>query len=72
MMLMIILFAMMLKKGTSIYVYEPIVIDRKFYITMAIILMSLLYRVEMSGKGFTFEGILYRLFVAPIELLNKM
>lgn len=72
MMLMIVLFAMMLKKGDFIYAYEPIIIDRKFYITMAIILLSLLYRVEMSGKGFTFEGILYRVFVAPVELLNKM
>lgn len=72
MMLMIVLFAIMLKKGNSIYAYEPIVINRKFYITAAIILLSLLYRVEMSGKGFTFEGILYRLFVAPLELLNKM
>ncbi|MBP2618170.1 hypothetical protein [Chryseobacterium jejuense] len=72
MMLMIVLFAMMLRKGDSIYVYEPIVINRKFYIIMAIILLSLLYRVEMSGRGFTFEGILYRLFVAPMELLNKM
>lgn len=72
MMLMIVLFAMMLKKGDSIYTYEPIIINKKFYITTAIILLSLLYRVEMSGKGFTFEGILYRLFVAPIELLNKM
>lgn len=72
MMLMIILFAIMLREGDSIYSYEPIVIDRKFYITMAIILFSLLYRVEMSGKGFTFEGVFYRLFVAPLELLNKM
>lgn len=72
MMLMIILFAIMLREGDSIYAYEPIVIDRKFYITMAIILFSLLYRVEMSGKGFTFEGVFYRLFVAPLELLNKM
>lgn len=72
MMLIIVLFAMMLKNGNSIYAYEPIIIDRKFYIIMAIILLSLLYRVEMSGKGFTFEGILYRLFVAPQELLNKM
>lgn len=72
MILMMVLFAMMLKKGNSIYAYEPIVIDKKFYITMAIILLSLLYRVEMSGKGFTFEGILYRLFVAPLDLLNKM
>lgn len=72
MMLIIILFAMMLKKGDSVYSYEPIVINRKFFITMAIILLSLLYRVEMSGKGFTFEGIFYRVFVAPVELLNKM
>ncbi len=72
MMLMIVLFAMMLRKGDSVYAYEPIIINRKFYIITAIILLSLLYRVEMSGKGFTFEGILYRLFVAPIELLNKM
>lgn len=72
MMLIIILFAMMLKKGDSVYSYEPIVINRKFFITMAVILLSLLYRVEMSGKGFTFEGIFYRVFVAPVELLNKM
>ncbi|PWN61477.1 hypothetical protein [Chryseobacterium oncorhynchi] len=72
MMLLIVLFALLLKKGDSVYVYEPIVIDRKFYITMAFIILSLIYRVEMSGKGFTFEGIIYRLFVAPLELLNKM
>ncbi|WET47698.1 hypothetical protein PYS58_14055 [Chryseobacterium indologenes] len=72
MMLIIILFALMLKKGDTVYAYEPIIINRKFYITMAIILLSLLYRVEMSGKGFTFEGVFYRLFVAPLELLNKM
>lgn len=72
MMLIIILFALMLKKSSNMYAYEPIIIDRKFYITMAIILLSLLYRVEMSGKGFTFEGVFYRLFVAPLELLNKM
>ena len=72
MMLLIVLFALLLKKGDSIYVYEPTVINRKFYITMAFIILSLIYRVEMSGKGFTFEGILYRLFVAPMELLNKM
>ncbi|MGE8434471.1 hypothetical protein [Chryseobacterium joostei] len=72
MMLLIVLFALLLKKGDSIYVYEPTVINRKFYITMAFIILSLIYRVEMSGKGFTFEGIIYRLFVAPLELLNKM
>lgn len=72
MMLMIILFTLALTKGGSIYVYEPIIINRKFYITLGIIILSLLYRVEMSGWGFTLEGILYRAFVAPLELLNKI
>lgn len=72
MMLIIVLFALILKKGRSVYAFEPLVIDRKFLITLSIIIFSLLYRVEMSGKGFTFEGILYRVFVAPTELLNKM
>lgn len=72
MMLIIILFALPLKEESSIYAFEPIVINEKFYIVLCIIILSLLYRVEMSGNGFTFEGILYRLFVAPLELLNKM
>ena len=72
MMLMIILFALMLRNGSSAYVYEPIVINRKFYVVLSIVILSLLYRVEMSGRGFTFEGILYRVFVAPLELLNKI
>lgn len=72
MMLIIVLFALLLKKGDSIYAYEPIIINNKFYITLFIIIISLIYRVEMSGIGFTFEGILYRIFIAPLELLNKM
>lgn len=72
MMLIIVLFALLLKKGKTIYAFETIVVSRKFYIILFIIIFSLLYRVEMSGKGFTFEGILYRIFIAPLELLNKM
>ncbi|WP_292009275.1 hypothetical protein [Chryseobacterium sp.] len=72
MMMIIVLFAMPLKNGNSIFSFEKVKIDREFYITLLIIIFSLIYRSEMSGKGFTFEGILYRLFVAPIELLNKM
>jgi hypothetical protein len=72
MMLMIVLFTLMLRRGGSIYAYEPIVKNKKNYITLGIIVLSLLYRVEMSGYGFTFEGILYRAFVAPLELLNKI
>jgi hypothetical protein len=72
MMLIIVLFALLLKKDKSAYVFERIVVNRKFYIILFIIIFSLIYRVEMSGKGFTFEGILYRVFIAPLELLNKM
>ncbi len=72
MMLIIVLFALLLKNGHSVLSFEKIRINKKFYITLFIIIFSLLYRVEMSGKGFTFEGILYRIFIAPVELLNKM
>lgn len=72
MIMIIILFTLKLPKACSPYAFERIIISKKFYITAFIILASLIYRVEMSGKGFTFEGILYRLFAAPGELLNKM
>lgn len=72
MMLIIVLFALLLRTERSVYVFAPAVINRKFYIVLFIIIFSLIYRVEMSGKGFTFEGILYRVFIAPLELLNKM
>lgn len=72
MIMLIVSFALLLREDDSILASEPIVVNRKFHITMFIIIFSLIYRVEMSGKGFTFEGILYRLLVAPVELLNKM
>ncbi|WP_294206365.1 hypothetical protein [uncultured Chryseobacterium sp.] len=72
MMLMIILFGLSLRNGQSVWDYQPVTINSTFYITSGIIVLSLLYRVEMSGKGFTCEGLLYRIFVAPVELLNKM
>lgn len=72
MMLMIILFGLSLRNGQSVWDYQPVTINSTFYITSGIIVLSLLYRVEMSGKGFTWEGLLYRIFVAPVELLNKM
>ena len=72
MMMMIVLFALLLRNGPSVCAFEKIRVNTKFYITLFIIIFSLLYRVEMSGKGFTFEGILYRIFIAPVELLNKM
>lgn len=72
MMLITVLLAMLLKREEPGAVPEPAITGTKFYITLLIIIFSLLYRVEMSGKGFTFEGILYRIFIAPLELLNKM
>lgn len=72
MIFIIILFALLLKETKSAYASEPIIINKKFYITLLIIFFSLVYRVEMSGRGFTFEGFFYRVFIAPIELLNKM
>ncbi|WP_100075864.1 hypothetical protein [Chryseobacterium camelliae] len=72
MMLMIILFGMSLQNGQSVWDYQPVSLNSTFYITLGIIVVSLLYRVEMSGKGFTWEGLLYRIFLAPVELLNKM
>lgn len=72
MILIIVLFALLLRNGHSVFAFEKIRVNRKFYITLFIIIFSLMYRVEMSGKGFTFEGILYRIFIAPVELLNKM
>ena len=72
MMLIIVLFGLLLEKGKSWKIFEPISINQKFWITLFIIILSLTYRVEMSGYGFTTEGLFYRLFVAPWELLNKM
>lgn len=72
MMLMIVLFGLLLEKNVCAYMFRPIVINKSFYMTQFIIIFSLMYRVEMSGRGFTFEGILYRVFVVPLELLNKM
>lgn len=72
MMFIIILFALFLKKSDSVYASEIIIVNKKFYITLLIIIFSLIYRVEMSGRGFTFQGLFYRICVAPVELLNKM
>lgn len=72
MIFIIILFAMQLKDSTHTMKSEALEFNVKFYITLFIIILSLTYRVEMSGKGFTFEGFFYRIFISPIELLHKM
>ena len=72
MMFIIILFSLLLKKTNSACSSETIIINKKFYVTLLIIVFSLIYRVEMSGRGFTFEGLLYRICIAPLDLLNKM
>jgi len=72
MIFIIILFTLFFKKADSAYASEGIIVNKKFYITLVIIVFSLIYRVEMSGRGFTFEGFIYRTCIAPLELLNKM
>ena len=47
-------------------------INKNFYIALIIIFFSLFYRVEMSGKGFSFQGFFYRIFFVPLELIHKM
>ncbi|MDF2933574.1 MAG: hypothetical protein K0R36_2905 [Chryseobacterium sp.] len=72
MIFIIVLFAMHLKDSVNSTKSEILKINRKFYIILFIIILSLTYRVEMSGRGFTFEGFFYRIFIAPLELLHKM
>ncbi|MBW3522038.1 hypothetical protein [Chryseobacterium sp. NKUCC03_KSP] len=72
MIFIIVLFALLLKDSESSLASEKLILDQKFWITFFIIIISLIYRVEMSGRGFTLEGFFYRTLIAPFELLNKM
>lgn len=72
MMMMIVLFALKLPEGSNPYTFGRSTDRRKWGVAAFIIMASMICRVEMSGKGFTGEGIFYRLFVVPRELLNKM
>ncbi|MBO6186442.1 MAG: hypothetical protein J6O88_17425 [Chryseobacterium sp.] len=72
MIFIIVLLALLLKDSESSLASEKLILNRKFWITFFIIITSLIYRVEMSGRGFTFEGFFYRTLIAPFELLNKM
>jgi len=69
---MIILFSLSLPKRSEDEVLVFSDFNSKNIITLLFILFSLMYRVEMSGRGFTWEGFIYRVFISPIELLNKM
>lgn len=72
MIFIIILFSLLLPNRSKDEVFEFSVNKSKNSIAFLFILFSLLYRVEMSGRGFTWEGFLYRAFISPVELLNKM
>ncbi|MBD8083558.1 hypothetical protein [Chryseobacterium caseinilyticum] len=72
MIFLIVLFSLNLPKRNSDEVSKGFGLNLKNGIILLFILFSLLYRVEMSGKGFTWEGLLYRVFITPVELLNKM
>lgn len=72
MIFLIILFTLMLPKRNYDEVAEGFSLNLKNGIIVSFIIFSLMYRVEMSGRGFTWEGLLYRVFISPVELLNKM
>lgn len=72
MIFLIVLFTLNLPQCTADEVSKGFVLNLKNGIVLMFILFSLMYRVEMSGRGFTWEGLLYRIFISPIELLNKM
>ncbi|WP_313216074.1 hypothetical protein [Soonwooa sp.] len=72
MMFLIIMFPILIKPTKTIWEYSPIQFNKTYLITFVIIFISLIYRVEMSGKGFIFEGLFYRVFFVPFELIHKM
>lgn len=72
MIFLIVLFALNLPQRNPDEVSRGFDLNLKSGIIVSFILFSLMYRVEMSGRGFTWEGLLYRVFISPVELLNKM
>lgn len=72
MIFLIVLFSLNLPKRNSDEVSKGFGLNLKNGMILLFILFSLLYRVEMSGRGFTWEGLLYRVFITPVELLNKI
>lgn len=68
MVMVIILMGFFLKNNKMDYIK---ISKSNYLITILIIVFSLVYRVELSGL-FTFQGFFYRVFIAPVELLNKM
>lgn len=70
MMMIIITLSAMLNEES--YKEEDPLYTKKNIFIFIFIIFSLIYRVEMSGKGFTFEGFLYRIIMIPGELINKM
>jgi len=72
MIFLIVLFSLLLRDSAHSSSCEKLVVGRTFWVTLCIVLFSLMYRVEMSGRGFTFEGFFYRTLFVPFELLNKM
>lgn len=70
MVMIIIMLANYLKKTDAKKIFQTL--NKNFYIALIIIFFSLFYRVEMSGRGFTFQGFLYRTLIIPRELINKM
>ena len=73
MIMIIMILGVLLKPKEDLdLVHKQFVISRNNLILLLFIIFSLTYRVEMSGKGFSFEGFFYRVFFVPLELIHKM
>lgn len=70
MMMIILLFSIFLLNKKT-YEKNDDLKKKEKLIFLLIILLSLIYRVELSGL-FTFEGLFYRVFLAPMQLWNKI
>ena len=71
MIIMVLGFLLKAKKDGDLSKTQ-FVINKSNIVLLLFIVFSLAYRVEMSGKGFSFEGFFYRIFFVPLELIHKM
>ncbi len=71
MIIMVLGFLLKAKKDGDLSKTQ-FVINKSNIVLLLFIVFSLAYRVEMSGKGFSFEGFFYRVFFVPLELIHKM
>jgi hypothetical protein len=71
-MIIVILGVLLKTRKDNNLVQKRFLITGNNIILLLFMLFSLTYRVEMSGKGFSFQGFFYRIFFVPLELIHKM